>query len=157
MTAYNASANDAALAPLYADMGRLDRFLDREAPGANGMMWIGPAGTFTPLHHDLTNNLIAQIVGRKHVKLIPASEVGKMYNNVAVFSDIGNLDDPSIDGSRFPRLEGLKMYDIVLNLGELLYIPIGWWHQVASLDFSITSTYTNFIWPNVGHERYPAD
>ena len=31
-----------------------------------------PPGTFTPLHHDLTDNFIAQIVGRKRLKLVPA-------------------------------------------------------------------------------------
>ena len=32
-------------------------------------LWLGPAGSVTPLHHDLTNNALAQIFGRKLVRL----------------------------------------------------------------------------------------
>jgi hypothetical protein len=39
----------------------------------------------------------------------------------------------------------------------LLFVPIGWWHQVTALDFSVTLTYTNFRWPNRGRESFPAD
>jgi hypothetical protein len=35
-------------------------------------------------------------------------------------------------------------------------MPIGWWHQVKSLDFSVTITYTNFRWPNEMYRTYPS-
>jgi hypothetical protein len=156
MTAYNSAANRAALAPLAADMGVLDKFLTRDPLGPLGMMWIGPAGTLTSLHHDLTNNLIAQVVGRKRVKLIPASEVGRLYNLTHVFSEVADLDDPAIDVAAYNRLAGLRMYDLVLNPGDVLFIPVAWWHQVRALDFSVTVTYTNFRWPNDAYVTYPA-
>jgi ribosomal protein L16 Arg81 hydroxylase len=120
------------------------------------MMWIGPAGTLTSLHHDLTNNFIAQIVGRKRIKLVPAAEVGKMYNDQHVFSAISDLEDPGLDLSRYPRLAGLRVYDVLLEPGEILFVPFGWWHQVRSLDFSVTITFTNFRYPNDVHVTYPA-
>jgi hypothetical protein len=46
-----------------------------------GFFWFGPAGTITPLHHDLTNNFMVQICGRKHVKIIPAYELPYLYNH----------------------------------------------------------------------------
>jgi hypothetical protein len=157
LTAYNATANAQALAPLTADLGPLPRLLAPPRPGApEGMMWIGAAGSFTPLHHDLTNNLLAQVVGRKRIKLLPASEVGRLYNDRDVYSLITDLDDRGLDPARFARLEGARIYDIVLGPGELLFIPLGWWHQVRALDFSVTVTYTNFLWPNDAHAAYPA-
>ena len=48
-----------------------------------------------------------------------------------------------------------RRYDIELQPGEMLYVPVGWWHQVAALDFSVTLTYINFLWPNDGHANYP--
>ena len=45
----------------------------RPDSGPFGMFWIGPAGTLTALHHDLTNNFIAQVTGRKMFKLLPPS------------------------------------------------------------------------------------
>jgi len=44
---------------------------------------------------------------------------------------------------------------VVIEPGEALFVPIGWWHQVESLDFSVTMTYTNFRWPNDGYRGHP--
>jgi hypothetical protein len=155
LTAFNSERNLQALAPLAEDLGFLDKFLTREASGGYGMPWIGPAGTLTSLHHDLTNNFIAQIVGRKRLKLLPASEVGHLYNDRHVFSRIADLEDPGLSLERYPRLGGARLYEVVLEPGEILFVPLAWWHQVRSLDFSVTMTYTNFCWPNEGYAKYP--
>jgi hypothetical protein len=156
ITAYNSERNRDALAPLADDMRCLDKFLVRDQASPHGMMWIGPAGTLTSLHHDLTNNFIAQVVGRKRLKILPASEVGRIYNHQHVFSQIADLDDPTLDVTRYPRLAGVRVYDMVLEPGEILFMPLAWWHQVRSLDFSVTVTYTNFRWPNDGYATYPS-
>jgi hypothetical protein len=118
-------------------------------------MWIGPAGTFTALHHDLTNNLIAQVVGRKRLLILPPSEVGRLYNDTHVFSRIADLQAPGLDAAAFGRLEGARAYEVMLEPGEAIFMPFAWWHQVRSLDFSVTVTYTNFRWPNLAYETYP--
>ncbi len=155
LTAYNSARNAAALSMLDGDLGRLDKFLTGQGDAPNGMKWIGPAGTFTPLHHDLTNNFIAQIRGRKRLKIVPAADVGRLYNEHAVFSEVIDLEDPALDATRFARLVGVKAYDIVLEPGEIIFMPLAWWHQVRSLEFSVTVTYTNFRWPNDAHLTYP--
>jgi hypothetical protein len=155
ITAYNSAQNAETLAGLQEDLGRLDRFLDSEADGAQGMMWIGPAGTFTPLHHDLTNNLIAQVAGSKQIKLVPAAETGKLYNHRQMFSEIADLEDPGLGPQSYPRLATLQVYDLRLDPGEILFVPFGWWHQVRALEFSVTMTYTNFRWPNDAYASYP--
>lgn len=155
LTAYNSPRNAEALSVLREDIGPLDKFLDRGGTAPHGMMWIGPAGTVTSLHHDLTNNFIAQVVGRKRVRLAPAAEVGKLYNHQHVFSEIADLEDPGIDGARYPRLTELRFYDVVLEPGEILFMPLGWWHQVKSMDFSVTITFTNFRWRNDSYADYP--
>ena len=157
MTAYNSSANRAALAPLTSDLGFIDTLLSREADFPNGMMWIGPEGTFTPLHHDLTNNLLVQLRGRKRILLCAPAESGKLYNDHHVFSRIADLRAPDLDMKRYPLLENIRFHEIVLDPGEILFLPVGWWHQVLALDFSISATYTNFCWPNDAWETYPSD
>jgi ribosomal protein L16 Arg81 hydroxylase len=152
ITAYNSAANAAALAPLQRDLGFLDKYLTRD----HGMMWIGPAGTFTPLHFDLTNNLLAQIVGRKRAILLPPSETPRLQHNRHVFSDVHDIEDES-RLAKFPAARGARRFVVDLGPGDLLYVPIGWWHQVRSHEFSVTLTYTNFLWPNEGHESYPPD
>jgi ribosomal protein L16 Arg81 hydroxylase len=38
--------------------------------------------------------------------------------------------------------------DVVIGPGDLLFLPIGWWHYVRGLDVSITMTFTNFVFNN---------
>ena len=156
LTAYNSPRNSEAISALHPDLGFPDRFLTRDVEQPNGMMWIGPAGTLTPLHHDLTNNLIAQVVGRKRLLVLPAAEVGKLYNHTHVFSEITDLEDPALDLSRFPLLADARFSEVTLMPGEMIFMPLAWWHQVRSIDFSVTVTYTNFRWPNDGHQSFPA-
>lgn len=156
LTAYNSGGNAAALARMAKDLGTIEPILDHAAGDAAGMIWIGPQGTFTPLHHDLTNNLLVQVIGRKRVILASPAETPKLYNRTHVFSDVGNLVDPRLDLAAFPRAGAVRTLDIVLEPGEALFIPIGWWHQVEALDFSVSMTYTNFNWPNEGHREHPA-
>lgn len=155
MTAYNASQNDGALSAIRGDMGMIDRYLDPTADNRYGLMWIGPAGTVTPMHHDLTNNLLVQVAGRKVVKLVPAIQADAMYNHIHVFSALGDIEHPAFDMERFPDFAQARVLDVTLLPGDALFLPIGWWHQVRSLDFSVTLTYTNFRWNNSHHQSYP--
>jgi Family of unknown function (DUF6065)/Cupin-like domain len=155
LTAYNSARNTEAISALHPDLGFPEKFLNPDVEQPNGMMWIGPAGTLTSLHHDLTNNLIAQVVGRKRLLVLPASEVGKLYNHLHVFSEISDLEDPALTLDRFPRLEHARFTEVTLMPGEMIFMPLAWWHQVRSIDFSVTITYTNFRWPNDGHRDFP--
>lgn len=152
LTAYNSAANRNALAVLDSDMGKIDSILT----GQPGMLWIGPGGTFTPLHFDLTNNLLAQVVGTKHLVLLPPSETGKLANNRHVFSDVHDITDPSFL-ALYPEAETARQFEVTLNAGDLLYIPVGWWHQVAAEDFSVMLTYTDFVWRNDAYEIFPGN
>jgi hypothetical protein len=152
ITAYNSGRNRQALAPLEQDLGDLDEYLTPE----HGMMWIGPMGTFTPLHFDLTNNLIAQIVGSKHVVMLSPAETPRLYNHRHVFSAVHDITDEG-QLAQYPLARGAETVELDLGPGDLLYVPLGWWHQVTALDFSVTLTHTNFRWPNEGHAAYPGD
>jgi len=155
ITAYNSRKNTEAVAPLHSDLGFPGHILDKNIAPANGMLWIGPAGTVTSLHHDLTDNLIAQVVGRKRFKIAAAADVAKLYNFKHVFSVISDLEAPEANATRYPALKDLQLYDVVLNPGEMIFVPVGWWHQVKSIDFSVTITYTNFRHRNDWSRTYP--
>ena len=38
--------------------------------------------------------------------------------------------------------------EVILGPGDLLFLPVGWWHHVTSLDVTVTLTFTNFRWNN---------
>jgi cupin-like protein len=113
------------------------------APGATSL-WIGPAGTITPLHHDTTNILFAQIHGRKRVDLISPQETALLVDPLNGF-----YSPVDVDHRRgHPALRELLVKTVVLAPGEALYIPAGWWHRVTSLDVSISFSLLGFRKPN---------
>jgi hypothetical protein len=150
ITADNAAANRQALAPLDDDVGPLGEYLE---PGA-GAMSLGPAGTFEPLQFRLANILMAQVAGAKLVLVAPPSESQRLYNDRGTFSAVHDITDEA-QLNLYPMARAAKTFEVELEAGELLFLPVGWWHQVTALDFSVTLTYGNFRWPNRGAESFP--
>ena len=153
MTANNDSRNREALKELWDDIGALPEYLD-ESRGRQGFFWFGPQGTITPFHHDLTNNFMMQIVGRKKVRLMAPCESSRVYNHRHCFTDV---DAKNIDLNKFPAMAGVPVLECVLEPGEILFLPVGWWHHVEGLDMSVTIAVTNFRWHNDFYSNYPTD
>ena len=148
LTAYNSGNNAAALAPLWDDMAPIALLDDRRE--RDGFFWLGPRGTLTPWHHDLTNNLLVQVIGRKHVRMAPPWAFARMRNSRHCFSDWGNDPLPAGegDGATPPVLE------TIIGPGEGIFLPVGWWHQVEALDLSASMSFTSFRRPNAHVEDY---
>ncbi len=140
MTANNTSSNRQALAALWQDIGGIPEYLDPASPD-DGFLWFGPKGTLTPFHHDLTNNFMAQVMGSKRVRLIPACELPYVYNNFHCYTPV---DGKEIDYEKFPMMKDVQVIDCVLNPGDVLFIPVGCWHYVEGLEASITVSFINF-------------
>ena len=103
--------------------------------------WFGPKGTVTPLHYDEHSILLAQIYGRKHFKFIPPFEFPNLYVRNKFYSAV---DPEHIDAQRYPDFLRVPVADIILEPGDLLFIPVGWWHWAKSLDISISATFCSF-------------
>lgn len=151
MTANNDSSNRSALGELWEDVPTLPPYL-RTDQGKQGFFWFGPAGTVTPFHHDLTNNFMMQIMGRKRVKLIAPCHLPKLHNERHCFTPV---DGRNIDLERFPAMRDVPVLECVLEPGEILFLPVGWWHYVESLDISVTIAATHFRWDNDFYSHYP--
>ncbi|MBO9536209.1 cupin-like domain-containing protein [Herbaspirillum sp.] len=102
--------------------------------------WIGPAGTVTPLHCDYDDNIFAQVWGRKRIWLAPAHHDEFLYPkeaNPVLFGSPFDPDHP--DFERFPLARRAALVECVMQPGEMLYLPAGWYHQVRSLSFSLSA------------------
>ncbi|KAL3421176.1 Cupin domain-containing protein [Phlyctema vagabunda] len=120
--------------------------------------WFGPAGTISPLHTDPYHNILAQVVGRKYIRLYAPRQSERLYARGVEDGgvDMGNTSEVDIgvlagfDGSyeeqrdarlKFPLFSEAEYVDCILNEGECLYIPVGWWHYVRSLSVSFSVSF----------------
>jgi ribosomal protein L16 Arg81 hydroxylase len=89
---------------------------------------------------------LCQVYGRKRVLLCPPFELSLIRNtHHGVYSDI-DAESPDLDA--FPEFAKISRKEVVLSPGEALFIPVGWWHHVRTLEMSINLAFTNFRAPN---------
>jgi hypothetical protein len=152
LTAKNRLLDQPGARALLDDLPPLPEIFESPPEPGDVSIWLGPAGTRTPLHHDWMNAAVAQVCGRKRFHLIPAWHAGRVANHDSRFADV---DCEAPDRSRHPRFAGARVYDVVLSPGELLFVPVGWWHQVRALEPSISVTLTGFVFAN--HYEWDTD
>lgn len=146
MTAGNMHYHPDALPKLFADCESID-IADGYLANPDGSLWIGPKGTITPLHFDMINNLFCQVRGRKRVRMVPSWSMPWVYNDYHVYSDV---DVASPDFQKYPLFKNATVFDFVVEPGEILFIPIGWWHHLESLDITISLTRKGLRTKSVG-------
>ena len=151
ITANNSGTNKEALKELWDDIVLFPEYLRDDDPSNRGFFWFGPKGTVTPLHHDLTNNFMAQVRGRKRVRLVAPYELAHLYNSRHCYTQV-DLD--RIDYERFPLFRNVTVTEVEIGPGDLLFLPVGWWHHVLGLEISITMTFTNFAFDNDFYSFY---
>ncbi|KAF3767731.1 hypothetical protein M406DRAFT_40500 [Cryphonectria parasitica EP155] len=118
--------------------------------------WFGPPGTITPLHTDPYHNLLVQVVGRKYVRLYSPLQRSKMRPRGKEGGvDMANtsLWDVGVEEGWDPRnehdeeeekaglLSNVPFVDCILEPGDTLYLPIGWWHYVRGLSVSFSVSF----------------
>lgn len=121
---------------LLADLGSLEKFL---LVGHRGKVENYLASTLTPIQQQTANCLLCQISGSSQINVSAPSETGKI---------LSQRRPDSGQALPTPQLAGIRSYDIVLNAGDVLFLPLGWWHQMAVGASSVIVTQTEFRWPN---------
>ncbi|KAL6614411.1 hypothetical protein ACP70R_036681 [Stipagrostis hirtigluma subsp. patula] len=109
--------------------------------------WMNRAHMRSSTHYDPHHNLLCVVAGCKKVTLWPPSASPFLYP-MPVYGEASNHSSVSIekpDYSCYTRARYMKEYSerVVLNCGDVLFIPEGWYHQVDSVDLTIA---VNFWW-----------
>ena len=102
------------------------------------LMFIGGKGTIVPLHYDFIydNGLLTHLFGRKEVILIEPSQSPYLHHLPFNSTSKMNLFDP-IEQNQ-PTLKNLRAYRIMLEHGDTIFIPSGYWHQMTYVDASLS-------------------
>ncbi|MBL4849403.1 MAG: cupin-like domain-containing protein [Planctomycetes bacterium] len=148
LTANNSRANAwliEELSPELGSLGPVGEILDPARLVEGTFLWVGPQGVVTPLHHDLTNNLFVQVSGRKRFYLASSLQVDALYNHHHVYST-ACLREPDLETC--PEMARVRTLEVELGPGDVLYLPVGWWHEVVGSTPSTSLTFTGFRWPN---------
>jgi lysine-specific demethylase 8 len=109
----------------------------------------------TGYHIDWADNLLAQIVGRKFVKLVSFDQRKQMYPSSKYDSNtlMSSVNADNYDRNRYPEFANVDALYTVLEPGEILFIPRGYWHYVRSLDPSISVNNFGIDWKSFFRDK----
>ena len=114
--------------------------------------WLGPAGIVTPVHFDSAHNLLVQIHGHKKPLLLPPSQSKLLYYPSLHLGHVNYspVDVETPDYQRFPLFRSATPIEVQLAPGEVLFIPVRWWHYARALENTIS---LNFWWFSIDSLR----
>ena len=106
------------------------------------MLFVGGKGSVTHMHFDidLSHIMHTQFIGRKRVLLFPFEEQHKLYRkpwevlSFVNFEKYFDQEQNKLDMEKFPALKLAKGYEVILNHGDTLFMPAGYWHHMEYLD-----------------------
>jgi hypothetical protein len=95
--------------------------------------WLGPGSTRVCLHIDSYDNFFMQLTGSKTFYLYAPSDRKYLYVNspFRASPEESRIDPTNIDHERFPLTSKARLIKVTLNAGDMLFLPIYWWHAVV--------------------------
>lgn len=93
-----------------------------QRPGGMAL-WLGPAGTTTTLHRDSYDILFCQLHGAKRWRLIPPTDAALLARVSAPYTTLAPEE-----------VEGALVKEVLVEAGQALFVPAGWWHHVHALE-----------------------
>lgn len=105
------------------------------------MLFTGGATSITHMHFDIdmSHILHTQFAGRKRVLLFPYEEQHKLYRKpfeVLSLADFSHYytGNGTPDYEKFPALKLANGFETILEHGDTLFMPAGYWHHMEYID-----------------------
>ncbi|BAZ20869.1 transcription factor jumonji jmjC domain protein [Kalymmatonema gypsitolerans NIES-4073] len=103
----------------------------------------------TYLHFDDVHNIFAQIRGRKKFILYPPSNYLSFYPPIgdngssSAWTTVAwsKVNPAKPDLESYPKFPWQDKIEVILEAGEILYIPPLWWHHVTAIEENISLTF----------------
>jgi len=121
-------------------------------------VWLSPCNAITTLHYDLSDVLVVQVKGTKRWSLYHPNDWRRLYPR-SMFKPLGyhgRVDIDAPDLKRFPRFEAAQRFEAVVEAGQAIFVPAGWWHQVYSLGSENISVHYRWVNPASQTLRIPS-
>lgn len=102
--------------------------------GKIGYMFFGSKGIKVRIHQDIdmSSVVLTQFHGRKKVLLISPEYSELLYR--LPFNTYSLIDLDKIDLKKYPALEYVQADEYILEPGDALFMPSGYWHYITYLD-----------------------
>ncbi|KAG2463016.1 HIF1N inhibitor, partial [Polypterus senegalus] len=112
----------------------------------SNLLLIGMEGNVTPAHYDEQQNFFAQIKGYKRCILFPPDQFDRLYPFPVHHpcDRQSQVDFENPDYEKYPNFKNVIGYEAVVGPGDVLYIPMYWWHHIESLLNGGTTITVNF-------------
>ncbi|MEM7725674.1 MAG: cupin-like domain-containing protein [Cyanobacteria bacterium P01_A01_bin.45] len=136
-------------------LGDLGSKLGLKLPVTGLNLWCGNGGHTTCLHSDAFDGILTQLSGSKKVLLFPPNQLPNIYPftllnhlkyGLKIRSSYSQVYPQSPDLEAFPKFsEALNnSYEVTLQEGDVLFIPVGWWHEVTALGDGVVISVNQF-------------
>lgn len=97
------------------------------------MLWLGAGGQISLVHNDHRDNFLCVFAGKKQVTLIDGVHGNALYERRSLRDKVSPVDIDNPDVEQFPDFRRVPMLRADVMAGDVLYIPVCWFHQVHSV------------------------
>lgn len=97
-------------------------------------MFFGPKNAITRMHQDIdmSNVFLTQFEGKKRVVLFPPDQSDLLYKLPFNVHSTVDIDKP--DYETYPALKYAKGMTGILEFGDTLFMPAGYWHHIEYVE-----------------------
>lgn len=97
----------------------------------DAVFWFSSGGTKSVLHYDAVDNINCLFDGTKELLMINKSHLLQAHID-KVNGAFSSVDVDKVDMYKFPGLQTIPYYKVLMEPGDCLFIPARWVHQVRS-------------------------
>ncbi|NET33926.1 MAG: cupin-like domain-containing protein [Cyanothece sp. SIO1E1] len=138
-----------------ANLQQIPAVLPLRGPVTDWYLWVGPGGHTTCLHYDPFDGTLLQLHGTKRLVLFPPSQLYNVYpfpllNHLRygpkLRASYSQFYPDRPDYEAFPKIRQAQAhrYEVILNPGDLMFIPAGWWHEISTVGTGMVCSVNRF-------------
>ena len=103
-------------------------------------IWFGPGGNTSLLHFDGANNFFIQLLGDKKISLYSPKYFYSLYPSswMSKACYLSQVNPANPDYTKYPNILKVPKIELTVPRGNILFLPAYWWHQVYSINTSIS-------------------